>query len=185
MREKNFLVHQHSNFWVCISAPFRLSTFNLIEYVKIKNSFWTLAVFLNVLFKFFCFCKRSKWVTIYEFCRSSFFYFWLTENLFWENFAWRGLGKPKKILDHQLIFLSWWSRKIGHMGTCNYACKRKKWRFVFLFFFYFARFFFPEGMKTDRALFFWSKAKNLFLKNQTSWKNSFCEQSNMCTCCVF
>lgn len=154
MRGKNFLVHQHSNFLVCVSAPFRLSIFNLIEYVKIKNSFWTLAVFLNVLFNFFCFCKRSKWSPIYEFCRSSFFYFWFTESLFWENFAWRGLGKPKKNLDHQLIFFELvveknWSH--ASMWLCSQ--KEKNDGSCFSFFILHVSFF-PEGVKKWNVRFF-------------------------------
>lgn len=164
MREKNFLVHQHSNFWVCVSAPFRLSIFNLIEYVKIKNSFWSLVVFLNILLNFFCFCKRSKWVTIYEFCRSSFFQF--TESLFWENFTLRGLGKPKKILDHQLIFLSWWSRKIGHMLACGSARKRKKMTVRVSLFLFCTFLFFLKEWKLIVRFLSWSKAGNLLLKNQ-------------------
>lgn len=153
MREKNFLVHQHSNFLVCVSAPLRLSIFNLIEYVKIKNSFWSLAVFLNVLFNFFCFCKRSKWSPIYEFCRSSFFIFDL-QKIYFEKILLEGdWGNPKKILDHQLKKISWWSRKIGHMLACGSARKRKKRTVHNSHFLFLNVSFFPEGMKMDHTVF--------------------------------
>lgn len=153
MRGKNFLVHQRSNFLVCVSAPFRLSIFNLIEYVKIKNSFWTLAVFLNVLFNFFCFCKRSKWSPIYEFCRSSFFKFLIYRKSILRKFNLKGIGETQKnsrppTYFFELVVEKNWSH--ASMWLCSQ--KEKNDGSCFSFFILHVSFF-PEGVKTDRAIF--------------------------------